>query len=201
MDRRDIVNIFAEVRGDAVVITGPGISSGILFEAHAHPATIYNMDLAYSGPMAMGIALGAPRQRVVSLEGDGSRYAAAATLGTYVRYPLPNLVLLTLANGIWGTGDGSVETNIAPHQWNALAIANGWNPAKVISASEPAPLREALRTAMREPGPWFICAVTTPSADDASMGADGKHRHRPRATVDIVQSADATREYLLAAAR
>ena len=100
MDRREIVNIFAEVRGDAVVITGPGISSGMLFEAHAHPATIYNMDLAYSGPMAMGIALGAPQRRVVSLEGDGSRYAAAASLGTYVRYPLPNLVL-TLANGIW----------------------------------------------------------------------------------------------------
>jgi thiamine pyrophosphate-dependent acetolactate synthase large subunit-like protein len=201
MDRREIVNIFAEVRGDAVVITGPGISSGILFEAYAHPATIYNMDLAYSGPMAMGIALGTPQRRVVSLEGDGSRYAASAALGTYVRYPLPNLVLLTLANGIWGTGDGSVQTNVAPHQWSALAIANGWNPAKVISVSEPGPLREALRTAMREPGPWFITAVTPPSSDDASMGPDGKHRHRPRATVDIVQSADATREYLLAAGR
>jgi len=201
MDRRAVVNAFAAVRGDAIVITGPGMSSGMLWEAHPHPATIYNMDLAYSGPMAMGIALGAPHQRVVSLEGDGSRYAAAASLGTYVRYPLANLTLLTLANGIWGTGDGGVETTIAAHQWNALAIANGWNPAKVITASEAGPLQDALRTALREPGPWFICAVTARSSDDASLGPDGKRRPRPRATVDIVQSADATREYLLAHAR
>lgn len=196
MDRRDVVNAFAAVRGDAIVITGPGISSGMLWEAHAHPATIYNMDLAYAGPMAMGVALGAPEHRVVSLEGDGSRYAAAASLGTYARYPLPNLTLLTLANGIWGTGDGGVETTIGAHQWNALAIASGWNPAKVVTASEVETLTDALRTALEQPGPWFICAVVARSSDDASLAADGTRRPRPRATVDIVQSADATRAFL-----
>ena len=39
MDRREAVNAFAAVRGDAVVITGPGMSSGMLWEANPHPAT------------------------------------------------------------------------------------------------------------------------------------------------------------------
>jgi len=198
VDRREIVAAFAEFRGDAVVVTGPGISSGLLWKAHAHPATVYNMDMAYSGPIAMGIALGAPQQRVVSLEGDGSRFAAAPSLGTMARYPLPNLTVLTLANGIWGTGDGATETTVAPEQWSGLAIACGWNPAKVVTAADLPTLRAALKKSASEPGPWFICAVTSRSTEDSAVLADGSRRNRPRATIDIVQSADSTREWLLA---
>jgi thiamine pyrophosphate-dependent acetolactate synthase large subunit-like protein len=198
VDRREIINAFAEFRGDAVVVTGPGISSGMLWEAHAHPATVYNMELAYSGPIAMGIALGVPAHRVVSIDGDGSRFAAAASLGTMARYPLANLTLLTLANGIWGTGDGGTETTVGPEQWTNLAIACGWNAAHVVTAHDLSELREALRKSATEPGPWFICAVTSRSNDDAALMPDGSHRSRPRASVDIVQSADATRDYLSA---
>jgi thiamine pyrophosphate-dependent acetolactate synthase large subunit-like protein len=195
MDRRAIIGAFAEFRGDAIVVTGPGVSSGMLFEAHAHPATVYNMEMAYSGPFAMGIAIGAPHLRVVSIDGDGSRFAAAPSLGTMARYPLENFTLLTLANGIWGTGEG---ITVGAHQWSALAIACGWNPAKVVTATDLPALRDALRASATEPGPWFICAVTSRSSDDSSVVADGSWRPRPRATLDIVQTADATREYVLA---
>jgi thiamine pyrophosphate-dependent acetolactate synthase large subunit-like protein len=196
MDRREIISAFAELRADAVVVTGPGVSSGLLWEAHPHPATIYNMEMAYSGPLALGIALGAPDRRVVSLEGDGSRFAAAPTLGTIARYRPANLTLITLANGIWGTGDGRVETTILPHQWAGLAIACGWDPERVVTAFELDALRDAFRRSASEPGPWFICAVASRSSTDASAGADGTRRDRPRPALDIVQSADALREFL-----
>ncbi len=189
MNRGDVVRAFSELRGDAVVVLGPGGSSGLLWEARAHPATIYNMELAYATPVAMGIALGAPDQRVVSFEGDGSLFAATPILGTISRYPPANLTIIVVANGIWGTGDGSVETTARTAKWADLAIACGWNSKKVVVASEPAPLRDAVRRSLAEPGPWFLCAVTERSMQDSS----GK---RARPLLDAAEAVDLTRRYL-----
>lgn len=190
MKRSEVVRAFSEVRGDAVVVLGPGGSSGLLWEAHALPATLYNMELAYATPVAMGIALGAPDRRVVSFEGDGSLFAATPILGTISRYPPANLTIVVLANGIWGTGDGSVETTTArTAKWPDLAVACGWDSKKVVTASETAPFRDAVRRSLAEPGPWFLCAVTERSVEDGSG-------RRPRPLLDAAETVDLTRRYL-----
>ena len=80
---------------------GPGKSTGAMWHVDHRPASIYNMELAYASPVALGIALGAPGQRVISLEGDGSLFAGAPVLGTIARQAPPNLTVIVLANGIW----------------------------------------------------------------------------------------------------
>ena len=177
MDRREIVNAFAEVRGDAIVITGPGISSGMLWEAHAHPATIYNMDLAYSGPMAMGIALGAPaaagrlaRRRRLALR-------RGRELGTYARYPLPNLDAAHACERDLGDGrrqrrdDGRAASVERAGDRQRLESRRRWSPRRTSARS-----RRRLRTALREPGPWFVCAVDV-AFDRGRL--DGRRRKTP----------------------
>src|SRR5262249_48628850 len=80
--RADVIDAFAAGPGDAVVITGPGASSGMLYLRDNQPATIYNMELAYATAMCLGIALGDPTQRVVAIEGDGSLTAELQVLTT-----------------------------------------------------------------------------------------------------------------------
>ncbi|HXP92783.1 MAG TPA: thiamine pyrophosphate-dependent enzyme [Candidatus Binatia bacterium] len=197
MNRGDVVRAVIEFRNDAVMILGPGKSSGFLWEAPLHPATVYNMELTYATSMALGVALGAPKQRVISLEGDGSMFAAAPTLGTVARSAPPNLTVIVLANGIWGTSDGSVPVTIPPAKFPELAISCGWERSRVTLASELAPLREALRKSIAEPGPWFIAAEALPSSEDASVLADGTLRKRSQAPIDLIESIDATRRFLL----
>jgi hypothetical protein len=50
-------------------------------------------------------------------------------------------------------------------------------------------LRGLLARARREPGPWFVCAVTERSSTDRS-GA------RPHVQFDSVEAVDLTRRYL-----
>ena len=197
MDRGEIVRGIVEARGDAVMILGPGKSASYLWEAPLHPATIYNMELAYASAMALGVALGAPGQRVVALEGDGSMFAGAPTLGTIARCAPANLTVIVLANGIWGTSDGSVPVTIPPEGFAELAVACGWKRERVSFVTELASLRDALRRSATGPGPWFIAAQATPSSQDASVLPDGTLRHRPQAPVDLIESVDATRRYLM----
>jgi thiamine pyrophosphate-dependent acetolactate synthase large subunit-like protein len=196
MTRGEIVRAIIESRGDAVMILGPGKSARFLWEAPLHPATIYNMELAYASPIALGIALGAPHRRVISLEGDGSMFAGAAGLGTIARCAPQNLTVIVLANGIWGTSDASVAVTIPPSKFPELAIACGFKREQVCFATELAPLRDALRAAAGRPGPWFIAAEAAASAEDSSVLPDGTLRERPPAPIDLIESVDATRRYL-----
>jgi sulfopyruvate decarboxylase subunit beta len=196
MNRAEIVRAVIEFRGDAVMILGPGKSAGYLWEAPLHAATVYNMELAYAAPLALGVALGAPAQRVISLEGDGSMFAGAPALGTIARYAPGNLTVVVLANSIWGTSDGSIEVSIRPHKFPELALACGWPRERVVFATELEPLRAALRRSSSEPGPWFIAAEASHGSEDASVLPDGTLRDRPPAPVDLIESVDATRRYL-----
>ena len=195
MNRGDVVRAVIEFRNDAALILGPGKSAAYLWEAPLHPATVYNMELAYATPMALGVALGAPAQRVISLEGDGSMFAASPTLGTIARYAPKNLTIVVLANGIWGTSDGSVRVTIPPAKFPELAVACGWDRNHVTLAAELTPLRDALRKSS-EAGPWFIVAETERSDDDASITPDGNLRIRSQAPVDLIETVDSTRRFL-----
>jgi sulfopyruvate decarboxylase subunit beta len=103
MNRRDVIDAFARRRGNAPVIVGPGVSGRILFEAEHQPATIYNMDMGYTVPMCVGLALALPGQPVYALEGDGSLLTSLGVLTTVGRYRPPNLGIIVLDNGVYLT--------------------------------------------------------------------------------------------------
>ncbi len=156
------------------------------------------MELAYASPLALGVALGAPTQRVISLEGDGSMFAGIPSLGTIAREAPPNLTVIVLANGIWGTGDGTVEVSVPPSKFPELASGCGWDPAKVRFASDVQTLRRALEGTLTSPGPWFIVAAAERSSEDASVRDGGVLRVRGRAPADVVEAVDSTRRWLRA---
>jgi thiamine pyrophosphate-dependent acetolactate synthase large subunit-like protein len=188
--RADVIDTFAPLRGDAVVITGPGASSGMLYVRDHQPATIYNMELAYATAMCLGIALGDPSQRVVAIEGDGSLTAELQVFTTIARYAPPNLVVLAMDNGIYATGGGSVRTAVGGStDLAAVARACGIAPDHVLEVADVAATRDALRTALMQKGPWVVIAHV--DAVDPSMGP---RRARPK--VDVVESAAALKHAL-----
>jgi len=190
MKRADVIDAFAAMRGDAAVITGPGASSGMLYVRDHRPATIYNMELAYATAMCLGLALADPSLRVVAIEGDGSLTAELQVFTTIARYAPPNLTVLAMDNGIWGTGGGIVRTAVGGStDLAAVARACGVPADQVIDVTELEAGRSALERALRQPGPWLIVAHV--DAVDASTGP-----RRARPGVDIVESAASMRHAL-----
>jgi sulfopyruvate decarboxylase subunit beta len=157
----DVVAGLIDARGDAVVITGPGAVAGALYAAAPGSPTLYNMELAYATPVALGIATAVAPRRVIAIEGDGSLLAGLGSLATIARYRPPNLAVVVIDNGIYGTGDNQVRTQTAfGADLAAVGRALGW-PAEGVSRVVD---RAALTTALAGPGPRLIVAAVDAAA-------------------------------------
>ena len=190
MQRAEIVDAVIAERDDATVVVSPGASSGLVYSKDQHPATIYSMTLGYTTAFAYGIALAHPERRVITLEGDGSMFAGIQVLGTLARYPVANLTIIVVANGIWGTGDGNVATTPGTAaQLAEIARGCGLDEEHVFVATEAPTLRAILARTKSETGPWIVCAVTERSSGDKS----GAHVRVP---LDAIEDIDLTRRYL-----
>ena len=190
MQRAEVVAAVIAERDGATMVISPGASSGLVHAQDQLPATIYNMELGYATAVAYGIALGRPDQRVIALEGDGSMFAGIQVLGTLARFPVANLTIVIVANGIWGTGEGNVATTPgSAAQLAEIARACGVRADRVVLMDDAAALRTILARTKAEPGPWIVCADTERSSTDRS-GA------RPRVQFDTVEAVDLTRRYL-----
>jgi thiamine pyrophosphate-dependent acetolactate synthase large subunit-like protein len=188
MSLADLVAAVADARDDAVVVTGPGAVAGALYATGPDSPSLYNMELAYATPTAVGLALRLAPRRVFALEGDGSLLAGLGGLATVIRYRPENLVVVVLDNGIYGTGDNSVPTQSGlGADLAAVATALGWPAGDVRRVVGADALRAAL--ADRAPGPRLIVAAVDPASYALSAG-------RARPGVDVVESAVLLRRHL-----
>lgn len=195
MQRTEIIDAVVAIRNDATVVVSPGVSSGLMWNGGQHPATIYQMELGYTMAVAYGIALGLPERRVIAVEGDGSFFAGIQLLGTLARFPVANLIIVVVSNGIWGTGDANVSTTPgSAAQLAEIARGCGLATERVQISNEPQAFQAALARAQREPGPWLFIA----DAERSEMDRSGV---RPSPLVDAVESVDLTRRYLRGAGR
>lgn len=178
----DVARAIAGAREGAIIVTGPGAMSGTLFATSDEPGTLYNMELAYAAAVACGIALQRPEEAVIGIEGDGSLLAGIGTLATIARYRPPNLTVVCLVNGIYGTGDNSVRTQTAlGADYGAVAVGLGWASERVHRAADLAALASALATARRDPGPWLVLVDLDPTGHPVSTA-------RMRPGIDIVEA-------------
>lgn len=157
MNRSEFMEVFVRHRDGAPAITGPGATSGTLWAARHDAQTIYNMEMAYSTPMSLGVALVRPQQRVVALEGEGSAVAGMPVLATIGRYQPDNLIVIIFDNRVYGTGGANVETATA-HGTDLMNVARSCGIEGVVRVSDVTTAEEALQRAFLEPGPWVIVA-------------------------------------------
>ncbi|MEX2375208.1 MAG: thiamine pyrophosphate-dependent enzyme [Dehalococcoidia bacterium] len=184
MQRAQVAESVARHRGDALIIAGPGATSGTLWAAGHRPGTIYNMEMSYALPMALGVALTRPGQRVVSMEGEGSAIAGLAGLATVARYAPENLCAVVYDNQVYGTGGGEVATATA-YGLDVVAVAEacGWDPERMIRIVDVRLLEDWVVKALTEPGPWLLVA-------DVDR-VDSQSGQRPTPGIDHVEAAAA----------
>lgn len=179
MNRVECIEVFAKLRGRAIVIVSPGFTGHELHAAQHEDTTIYNMDMPYASPMCLGLALSCPDRRVVALEGDGSMLMALGTLSTIGRYRPENLAIIVFDNRVYlTTGSGAVPT--AEVNFAAAARASGLERASCVS--DLAAFERATQQALAEPGPWLISA-------SVDVSDRGDPRARGELPGDLVEQA------------
>src|SRR5262249_10663473 len=161
-------------------VTGPEATSGTFFVPRHEPATIYNMEMGYAAAMCLGVALAAPSEHAIALEGDGSITAGMPVLSTIGRYRPSNLIVVVFDNGVYGTGSGDQLTPSATGT-DIEALGRACGIEHVLRVEDPVALEDTLRVAQRDPGPWLIVASIDRS-DAAPTAA------RPLPEVDVTES-------------
>lgn len=158
MNRTDVLRHIVKLRDGAPMIISPGLANYPVAEAKDEPLTIYNMDMPYTTPMAVGMALGWPERRVVSIEGDGSLLAGPGVLSTVARYRPKNLSIFVFDNGAYlTTGSGKAPTaTVFGTDIEQLGRAAGLTNTRTVHDLDAA--KEAISAAFTEPGPWLVVA-------------------------------------------
>ena len=186
IDRSSILKIFSHYREGAPVVTGPGFGSRMLHGIGHHPATIYNMELGYTVPVALGLALSLPGQLVYALEGDGSMLAGLSVLSTIGRYQPTNLTVIVFDNRSYATTGAIPSASTMSTDLSAVARACGIEHLSAVGSAE---AFEAALLDAADVGPRVIVVELEPETVADVQSA-------PAFPFDIVEAAINTRRNL-----
>src|SRR5215467_4408133 len=170
MNRTDVLRYIAQA-GNVSQDVGPGLANYTIAEAKDKPLTIYNMELPYTTPMALGIALGWPERRVIAIEGDGSLLSGLGVLSTVARYQPKNLLIFVFDNGAYlTTGSGKAPTaTLFGTDIEQLGRAAGMKNTRTVHDLDTA--KDAVNAAFAQPGPWLVVAKVDKQDRPAERGA------------------------------
>lgn len=158
MNRVDLARVLGPLRRSGAVVIGPGLGGRLMAAQGDEPLTIYNMEMAYVTPTALGIALGWPVVKVVAMEGDGSMLMGQAALTTVARYRPPNLIILVCDNGRYLTTGSGTALSATSTGTDIERIAIGAGFERTATVRDLPAAEAALKRAFTEAGPWLIVA-------------------------------------------
>jgi TPP-dependent 2-oxoacid decarboxylase len=172
MNRTEVLQHIVALRNGDPMIISPGLANYTIASGKDEPLTIYNMDMPYATPMAVGMALGWPGRRVISIEGDGSLLAGPGVLSTVARYQPKNLSIFVFDNGAYlTTGSGKAPTaTVFGTDIEQLGRAAGLTNTRTVHDLDAA--KEAVSAALTQPGPWLVVAKVDKQDRPAERGRE-----------------------------
>lgn len=149
----------------ALIVASIGNPAFDLYLAGDRPEHWYlwgAMGLAAS--VGLGLALARPERRVVVLDGDGAILMNLGALATAAALAPPNLIHVIWDNAQYEVTGGQPTATAGPTDLVRVARGAGIRRARRVSSL--AALRDAVRKAMRQPGPWVLVVPTRPAPPD-----------------------------------
>jgi thiamine pyrophosphate-dependent acetolactate synthase large subunit-like protein len=144
--------------GDAVVIATLGYSAWCLYAAAHRDSNLYlRGSMGLGVPIGLGIALAAPRRRVIVCEGDGSVLMNLGALATVGACRPPNLTILVFDDGRYMTTGGQTTHTRRGTDLAQVGLAVGVSSSRTVR--DEASLIEAFTEAGATPGPHIVVAT------------------------------------------
>ena len=156
MHRFDGTKVVLRHVGDGVIVSNLGPTTDELWHAGHRSRNFYTYGaMGLCSSIALGMAL-STREKVVSLDGDGSLLMNLGTIATIGREKPRNLVVVVWDNEEWGqTGHQPSHTATGT---DLEQVAKACGIPKTATVSNEEDLDEMVRAAMTSDGPWFIVA-------------------------------------------
>lgn len=177
--RVECLRELASLVDDSTLVIGNVSRTSFEWHDVAHrEGNLYTMGMGLVTPVALGLALACPEQRIVALDGDGSILLNLGVLATIANHPAPNLTSIIFDNEAYtGTGGLPTASRGATDIAGIARAAGIASSAMVRSASD---FRVAAERALTGTGPSIIVAKVKSELPDVGPklmdGRENKYR-------------------------
>ncbi len=159
MKRYDCLKAAAEIVSDALVVSSAGAMTLEWNALHPSDGNLRVRTLGLCSSIALGMALGLPRRKVIALDGDGSLLMNLSSLATMARMQAPNLTHIVFDNEVYEASGSKKTATGAGTDLVGMALAAGIKNA--CWANSVGAFRSALSNAMTGGGLCLIGAKVT----------------------------------------
>ena len=179
MKTAEMLEIFKQHRGDAVVI--PGRGGRFWVEMSDQP----DRDLPLGDPamgghasFALGLALAIPDQRVVLFDSEGDVLMGMGALPTIAEKAPSNLYHFMLDNGVYATTGGQPVPNAEQMEYDVVAQGCGYPATYAIDNLED--FASQIEEILGQPGPVFVALKIDPEIINEPINARPQWQRKTR---------------------
>jgi thiamine pyrophosphate-dependent acetolactate synthase large subunit-like protein len=179
MHTAELLTVFAEHRGDAIVVPGRGGRHWVKLTTHE------TLDVPLGDPamgghagFALGLALAQPNRRVVLFDSEGDILMSLGMLATIAEQAPANFYHFLLDNECYATTGGQPVPNSKVVAYDALARGAGY--PRAFAFSELPEFSQALPGILAAPGPVFVALKVLPEVENTPIGRRSRWNTRSR---------------------
>jgi thiamine pyrophosphate-dependent acetolactate synthase large subunit-like protein len=182
MHTADVMKVFAEHRGDAIVVSGRGGRHWIGISDTALDIPLGDPAMGGHAGFGLGLALAQPNKRVVLFDSEGDILMTLGQLPTIAEQAPANFYHFILDNEVYATTGGQPVPGAKQIDYAAIARASGYphvhNFADLQDFSRELPAILAVK------GPVFVALKVLPEVENTPIGQ--RVRWRTRAADKVV---------------
>jgi phosphonopyruvate decarboxylase len=182
MHTADVLKVFADHRGDAIVISGRGGRHWIRISDTALDIPLGDPAMGGHAGFGLGLALAQPDKRVVLFDSEGDILMSLGQLPTIAEQAPANFYHFILDNEVYATTGGQPVPGAKQVDYAALARASGY--PKAHNFSELDEFARELPAILASPGPVFVALKVLPEVENTPIGQ--RVRWRTRAADKVV---------------
>jgi thiamine pyrophosphate-dependent acetolactate synthase large subunit-like protein len=189
MNTAEMLKVFNEHRGDAIVVPGRGGRHWVKISGKP------NLDIPLGDPamgghgaFAFGLAMAQPKRKVIVFDSEGDLQMGLGILLTIAEQRPTNFYHFMLDNECYATTGGQPVPNAKNVAYDLLAKGAGY--PRTYTFTELDALTKKLPEILGQPGPVFVAMKVDPEVENKPIGARSKWmtRTRQQAIKDMQQA-------------
>jgi len=179
MHTAELLQVFAEHRGDAIVVPGRGGRHWVKLTGRE------TLDVPLGDPamgghagFALGLAIAQPKRRVVLFDSEGDILMSLGMLATIAEQAPSNLYHFLLDNECYATTGGQPVPNATQVAYDVLARGAGY--PRAFAFTELPDFSASLPGTLAQPGPVFVALKVLPEVENEPIGRRSRWNMRSR---------------------
>jgi phosphonopyruvate decarboxylase len=170
------LQVFAEHRGDAIVISGRGGRHWMAISDTALDLPLGDPAMGGHSGFGLGVALAQPDKRVVLFDSEGDILMSLGQLPTIAEQAPANFYHFILDNEVYATTGGQPVPGAKNVDYAGIARASGYPRAH--SFGDIGDFSRELPSILAAPGPVFIALKVLPEVENTPIGQRVRWRKR-----------------------